>query len=259
MRLPAAFFDGKDRVLDLGGWFKPEPKATHVVDFMPWETRGAKVNLDPLPGERFSRETWHQADFLDPNFVLPFPDKSFEVVICGHTIEDLASPGRLLQEIQRVGLGGVIECPSRLTEQTLGARDRMARLSGHPHHHWIVDSEDGELVLCSKEESRLSSASRLIPLTYFENFRKAHPNADLVIHHWSEPLRFRFADPAECARRAEQFVQRQNITATERWRDRALRLARRTRAGLRGNAQEDFSWWKDILEKSRPYSRISLG
>jgi hypothetical protein len=32
--------------LDIGGWFIPYPRATHVVDIMPWETRTGRV---PLP------------------------------------------------------------------------------------------------------------------------------------------------------------------------------------------------------------------
>ena len=258
MRLPDAIFRGKDRILDLGGWFIPELRATHVVDLLPWETRGAKVNLEPLPGERFSKDTWLQADFLDPNFRLPFADKSFDLVLCGHTVEDLAAPQNLLNEMQRVGIQGVVECPSRLIEQTIGVRDRMSRKPGHPHHHWIVESNEGELVLSSKPDSQLSSAARLIPLTVSESLRNANPNADVVVHHWSASLRYRFAGPAECASRAAQFVREKNPSGIDRLKDGALRLARRTRARLKGKAKEDFSWWEDIVERSRPYSMIPL-
>jgi SAM-dependent methyltransferase len=258
MRLPDSFFEGKNRILDLGGWYIPELRATHVVDYLPWETREAKLNLKPLPGERFSKDTWFQADFLDPNLRLPFADKSFDLVLCGHTVEDLAAPQNLLNEMQRIAVQGVVECPSRLTEQTIGMRDRMSRLPGHPHHHWIVESNEGELVLFSKSDSLLTSASRMIPLTFSEAFRHSNPNSDIVAHHWTESLRYRLAGPSECASRAGQFVREQHISTTERWRDSALRLARRIRARLRGKGKEDFSWWKDILEKSRPYSTLPL-
>jgi ubiquinone/menaquinone biosynthesis C-methylase UbiE len=118
---------------------------------MPWETRGSKINLAPLFGERFSKSTWVQADFLDPNFRHPFADKFFRAAVCGQTLEDLASPANLLQEMQRVAVEGIIECPSRLVEQTVGVRDRMCQLPGHPRHHWIVESSEGELVLFSKQ------------------------------------------------------------------------------------------------------------
>lgn len=258
MQLPDSFFEGKDKILDLGGWFKPEVRATHVVDFMPWETRGAKVSLERLPGERFSKDTWFQADFLDPSFMLPFGDKSFDTVICGHTVEDLASPENLLHEIQRVGKNGAIECPSRLAEQTLGLRDRMCNLPGHPHHHWIVESIEGRLLLYSKQAGHPCSQLQLVPLTFFETYCKSHPGAPIVTHYWSGELSYRIVALPECAERAERFVRQLDISNTKRLEDKTYRMARRIRARMRGQSKEDFSWWKDIVELSRPYSVIPL-
>jgi hypothetical protein len=51
-------------VLDCGAWFIPLPAASHVVDIMPYETRGGKLQLTPLPGENFTKATWFQADFF---------------------------------------------------------------------------------------------------------------------------------------------------------------------------------------------------
>ncbi len=158
-------------MLDLGGWFLPEPRATHVVDLMPWATRRAKLSLERLGDERFSSETWYQADFLKPGFQLPFADKSFDLVICGHTVEDLADPAPLLLEMARVGKRGVIECPSRFSEQTKGIRNRETSACGHPHHHWIVESVAGTLLLHSKHDSELDRESRVIPLRHFESRR----------------------------------------------------------------------------------------
>ncbi len=258
MRVPDDYLEGKARILDLGGWFKPEPRATHVVDYLPWETRGTKLNLQPLPGERFSKATWFQADFIDPNLRLPFPDKFFDVVLCGHTVEDLTAPQHLLREMQRVGIAGVIEVPSRLIEQTLGSRDRRSRLPGHPHHHWIADVSDGELVLSAKPDSGLASSAQVVPLSYFEAVRRTRPGADVTIHAWSGQLRFRFAPRQESADRARQFVRGLGISRLERLTDGGRRWARRLRARWRGQAREDFSWWPRILEESRPYSAIPL-
>lgn len=61
-------------LLDVGGWFRPLPIATHVADLFPYETRGGRLSLSPEPGERYSRESWVQVDFLAAGFRLPFPD-----------------------------------------------------------------------------------------------------------------------------------------------------------------------------------------
>jgi len=256
MNLPDSYFEGKGRILDLGGWFKPEPRATHVVDYLPWETRGATLNLERLPGERFTRETWFQVDFLKADLRLPFEDKSFDIVLCGQTVEDLAAPESLLREMQRVGRAGVVECPSRLTEQTIGVRDRMGKRPGHPHHHWIVESTGRDLLLYSKGDSLLSSTATLIPLNLTDTLRNQHPEAGTVSHFWSGDLNFSMMPPTACAERARDFVASLNISRSDRLRDGVLRFARRLRARLQGKGSEDNSWWSAIVEKSRTYGSI---
>lgn len=256
MRLPDHLFHGAASILDVGGWFRPEPRATHVIDLMPWETRGAQLTLERLPGECFTKATWFQADFLKAGFRLPFPDKSFDLVVCGHTVEDLAEPGVLLREMQRVGKRGAIECPSRLSEQTKGIRDRKACLPGHPHHHWIVEAADGVLQLCSKRDSDLTVEARLIPLVFTEHRTRSGHGSNADVFPWVDRIDFRFVAGDECRRRATDFVTSLNISKAARIRDALLRFARRIKYG---HAPEDYSWWNKIVETSRPYSRIELG
>ena len=258
MKIPDHLFVGAQKILDVGGWFMPEPRATHVVDRMPWETRGAQLSLAPLPQEHFSKATWFQADFLAPDFRLPFTDKSFDLVVCGQTIEDLADPRSLLQEMQRVGVRGVIECPSRLTEQTKGMRDRESGLPGHPHHHWIVDSVAGSLLLYSKADSDLRVEARLLPLSFTEPLIESGRAAEVVVHEWQDEIDFRVVAGPECRERAEEFVTSMHVPVFVRTIDRALRFARRLRRRLRGLPPEEFSWWAKIVEVSRPYSSIDL-
>jgi len=258
MKLADDDFNDAATVLDVGGWFRPEPRATHVIDLMPWETRGARLCLDRQPAERFSPETWHQADFMQPGFRLPFADQSFDLVICGHTIEDLSDPGALLGEITRVGKRGVIECPSRLSEQTEGMRDRESPDCGHPHHYWIVESLDQTLLLYSKPDSDLTHESRWLPLRHFEALRSRSTDISVMHHRWRGALSFKFVRGEQCRRRATDFAQQCGVGAAERTLDRLTRFARRCRTRLRGRPAEDFSWWPRIVELSRPYSKIEL-
>jgi hypothetical protein len=255
MNIPDNLINDSRTILDVGGWFNPEPRATHVVDLMPWETRGVRLSLEQLPGERFTKETWFQADFLAKDFKLPFGDKSFDFVLCGQTVEDLADPSVLLQEMQRVGKAGVIECPSRLSEQTIGIRDRESRKPGHPHHHWIAVERNRELVLYSKEDSRLDQRGTLVPLEFFE--LSSHPRT--ISFAWRDSFSFRLVQGEQCFERARMAISALNIPGSARWRDVAMRFGRRIRSRILGRGgKEDFSWWSEILEQSKPYSSIPL-
>lgn len=259
MNIPEELISSAKTVLDVGGWFKPEPRATHVVDLMPWETRGVALNLEPLPGERFTKETWYQADFLASDFALPFDDKFFDLVLCGQTVEDLADPTRLLDEMQRVGKAGFIESPSRISEQTAGIRDRERKQTGHPHHHWILDAEDECLALYSKNDSCLDRAASVVPLMFFEQVSAGASDSFSNMHFvWYNSFCYQLLRGEVCARKAEQLVASLRIPTSVRTKDSLWRFGRRIRSRLRGRSAEDFSWWRRIVDQSRPYSSLNL-
>jgi SAM-dependent methyltransferase len=258
MNIPDKYFTGCHRILDVGGWFIPEPRATHVVDLMPWETRGATLSLKSLPGEKFTKATWFQADFLAANFRLPFEDKTFDLVICGHTIEDLVNPAPILREMERVGIRGIIECPSRIAEQTIGIDGRKSSLPGYHHHHWIVETENDRLILYSKKDSALNSPRRLVPLLGTE--RRIRLNLDRLnmSYQWYGKIEFICVSGVECERRSEEFVNSLNISKAIRMQDQFLRFARRTKSRLTRKPSVDFDWWSNIVEASRPYSSLDI-
>jgi len=226
---------------------------------MPWETRGARLSLERKPEEMFSKETWYQADFLQPGFRLPFQDKSFDFVICGHTIEDLSDPVPLLREMQRVGNRGVIECPSRLMEQTIGVRGRESCQPGHPHHHWIVESMNGALLLYSKRDSRLVDRSTTLPLTVEEELTRSGQEPEFMRHFWEDRIEFQVYTGDVCLQKARALVTSKNVTLLEWTKDRVYRLGRRMRRRFRRlPPQEDVTWWTNIVATSKPYSRIVL-
>jgi len=246
------------RILDVGGWFNPLGEATHVVDLMPYETRRACLALEPCPGEKFSRGTWVQTDFLNKDLRLPYEDGYFDSVYCGHTLEDLADPVPLLRELARVARAGRIVSPSRLSEQTLGSRDRSSSQSGHPHHHWIIDAGPSGLEFCRKSASTAEQSS-LIPLTVYERHCRTHPGSSTIDWTWQGPLRWQICDDATAARRAQETARALDFGWQDRLHDSAWRGLRRLRNQFsRVPADNPTQWWQQMLELSRPYSQLPL-
>lgn len=244
------------RVLDVGGWFNPLNEATDVVDLLPYETRRTVLTLAPLPGERFTRERWHQADFLAPNLRLPFADGEFDFIYCGHTVEDLAQPAPLLREMQRVGRAGAVVSPSRLAEQTVGVRDRVASRPGHPHHHWIVDPLPAGLRLSAKADS-LGGRAALIPLRHFE--RLTDEGRGEFAFWWAGSFEVGFESGGEAAARAVAFARAQRVRPLDRALDPIVRRMRGWKHRLRAGAVPPAAAsWAQILDLSRPYSRLPL-
>ncbi|MCP9915844.1 class I SAM-dependent methyltransferase [Cyanobium sp. ATX 6F1] len=253
MKLPDSIIAESKRILDVGGWFKPASIASHVIDLMPWETRGARLCAEQQADENFSKETWFQANFLDPNFRMPFEDDFFDLVLCGHTIEDLINPRPVLNEMTRVGKAGVIECPSRLAEQTIGISDRMSKIVGYQHHHWIVDVTAEQLYLYSKDSSKLESSSQ-IPFRVSERmFRNGHKQSSQ--YYWKGSINSCMYDQVDlCSSVAQEYAAQVEFELWDRTTDSLVRLLRRAKY----NGKVDSDWWEKIVEISRPYSSIEI-
>jgi len=250
------------KILDVGGWFIPCPMATHVVDIMPWETRGAKLQTKPLLEEKFSKETWFQIDFLDPKLRLPFSDNEFDFSICSHTLEDLIEPSYLMKELMRVNQAGYIEVPSRLTEQTIGVEDaehRSCSVVGYSHHHWIVDSVSKTLTFYSKPNSIRKDGATIIPLSTFEREVAEKPDAQFLSFFWEGSFSCEFVRGAAAGIRAREFRKSLSIRGVEVWEDRLKRMGRRARKKLKGGASADLdARWQEIVDLSQPYSSLKL-
>ena len=122
-------------VLDVGGWAAPFNRATHVIDAMPFRTRGAMGFSYGGAQERFGADTWTQTDFCarEP---WPFEDDQFDLVLCVTTLEDVRDPIWVCQEMSRVAKAGYLEVPSILNELTWRLPGEGAYL-GNRHHHWF--------------------------------------------------------------------------------------------------------------------------
>lgn len=140
-----------DVVLDVGGWADPFPRADWVIDVMPYESRGLYARRGWVePGsrdpERFDASRWIQRDVCDRE-PYPFGDGEIDFVVCAHTLEDVRDPVWVCAEMTRIGRAGYVEVPSRLEEQSYGF---AGPLVGWPHHHWLVDVEEGAIEFVAK-------------------------------------------------------------------------------------------------------------
>lgn len=133
------------RVLDVGGWYQPFNLATHVIDLCPYETRRAHDALYPEDGERFSAATWVVRDVC--NSPWPYPDKSFDFVVCSNLLEDVRDPIAVCRELCRIGKTGYVETPSRIREiftkeRVFWVKSLFRNLPeiGFYHHRWFVEA-----------------------------------------------------------------------------------------------------------------------
>ncbi len=136
-----------DRVLDVGAWAMPFPRADYVIDILPYETRGRQGNVYD-DKERFTEKTWIIRDVCDRE-PFPFPDKFFDFAICSHVLEDIRDPIFVAKELRRISKRGYIETPSRLIEQTRGVQH--PNLCGYHHHRWIVENWPEKLSFTFKD------------------------------------------------------------------------------------------------------------
>ena len=159
------------RVLDVGGWAKPLPRADWVVDLLPYETRGLYGALDATP-ERFTADTWVQLDVCarDP---WPFADGFFDFAVCSHTLEDVRDPIGVCRELSRVAKAGYVEVPAPVEELTWGVHGEWV---GWTHHHWICELDDEELVFTFKPHLLGAPGRHLAPGT--------HERHDRVLSLW---------------------------------------------------------------------------
>ena len=167
-----------DRVLDIGGWMKPFPRADYVMDIMPYEGRG-KLGSAHDGEERFDESTWIVRDFCDRE-PYPFADNELDFAICSHVLEDVRDPVFICSELQRVAKAGYVETPSRLIEQMIGVES--SRYAGYCHHRWLVEAEGNRLWFTMKNPRIMSSWRHQIPRAA----RKGMSPADeIVAFFWS--------------------------------------------------------------------------
>ncbi len=147
-----------DVVLDIGGWASPFNRANFVMDAQPFETRGfyrtfGGPAFQGPADEHFTKDTWICRDICDHE-PYPFADKSIDLVICSHTLEDVRDPVWVCREMNRIAKRGYIETPSRVAESCRGWE--TPKLAGLSHHRWFVET-DGTRVIFAMKPHRIHS------------------------------------------------------------------------------------------------------
>jgi hypothetical protein len=154
-----AMLSDSDIVVDIGGWAQPFNRATHIVDIMPYATRGVFGNVGGGK-EWYSEQTWivHDVSGRGP---LPFENKSVDFVICSHVLEDIRDPMFLCSEMIRIGKRGYIEVPSRLIESVRGLEGK--NYAGYYHHRWLIEREENGLIFRHKPHLLHNSRKYYLP------------------------------------------------------------------------------------------------
>jgi hypothetical protein len=253
-KIPKKYVSQDKKVLDVGGWASPCKKATHVVDLFPWETRNYGIYTSELPGERFSRDTWHQVNFLEKEMRLPYEENEFDFSVCSHTLEDLINPEPIISEIIRVSKRGRIIVPNRIHEQTVGVRDGKSNEIGHPHHYWIVDKSCSGLIFYNKHDTEKGGIYNIM-IPY--NKYKIKKRTDIINFKWEESFDLSFVVGHRARKKAINFANEVEFRSMNVMYDYARRLAKKMvdRVVGRGALMEN---WDEIVERSRPYSSIPL-
>jgi ubiquinone/menaquinone biosynthesis C-methylase UbiE len=135
-----------DRVLDVGGGYGAVGRADAVLDAASYDCYLARKTGDDRVN--FSRDTWYVGDICAAAAWRSIADKSFDFVVCSHTLEDVRDPVFVCSQLVRIGKAGYIETPSKFRE--CAKPSAQAVVAGWEHHRWLLEVENGGLFFRAK-------------------------------------------------------------------------------------------------------------
>lgn len=168
------------RVLEVGGGHNPHPRSNFVVDKFVDSNYHRQSDIKVLGHQEFI-----QADGAS----LPFPEKSFDYVICNQVLEHVDHPDTFLAEQMRVARAGYLETPSLIGEY----------LFPKESHRWLILELDNKLVLMDKEKywSQKQLDLGYLFLTYLQKTSLAYrilsetrPDLHTVRYEWEGTIDF---------------------------------------------------------------------
>jgi SAM-dependent methyltransferase len=169
-----------DYVLEVGGGHNPHPRAQVVVDKYENDDSHRSGSIAVRKGQEFICADGEN---------LPFPDKSFDYVICCHVLEHVENPARFLKELMRVAKRGYIELPSLLGEY----------LAPKASHTWTALELEGKLVLQKRSDIGLQPQHDFGDLFLYHLpkqslayrvLQETHGNLLTVRYEWSDSIDF---------------------------------------------------------------------
>lgn len=253
-RIEALVGDGL--VLDVGGWTNPWARADYVIDLLPYETRtlahDRSIDIStgdllraPRPGERFRKDTWIIHDICSDQ-PWPFPDKTFDFVVCSQMLEDVRDPVRACAEMIRVGRAGYIETPSRLMEHVLGLE--RPGMAGYCHHRWLVQIEGATVSFRHKPHFLHTSSRYYVPRSYLR--RVPEPRGYNYLF-WNGSFEYREILGYEFYSEAETFVRGLGVPRLDYAASLVGDLCRKARARLTRRRDLRDWRWNDLYALSR--------
>lgn len=143
----------KDIVLEIGSGANPFIRSDVLLDKFPC------VNKDHRPGKSVIQKDERPFVVGDVQY-LPFPDKSFDLVIARHVLEHLQDVDLFISEIKRVSKSILITTPSPFIEILHGGyqqkiENKSYKLLEHggkgtPGHKWFVSAINNKIFMIAK-------------------------------------------------------------------------------------------------------------
>lgn len=165
-------------VLDVGSGNAPHPRADVLVE---------KYLTDDQNRIRGAEAVLAAPIVACDAEALPFADKAFDFVICSHLIEHVDHPDLVLNELQRVGKAGYLECPNE-------AYDKLDTPS---YHRWFANFDGQTLEMRQKSRATFDPAvSQLVHQTlqrdqgFWAAFWR-HLERFFVMYRWEGEISYR--------------------------------------------------------------------
>lgn len=167
-------------VLDLGSGQNPYPRANVLLDA--YEDTVERYNI-PL--------------IIDRPMVygivekLPFKDKTFDFIIASHVLEHIASPEKMISELQRVGKAGYIETPDAFFETINPYRFHRLEITDIENRLYIKKKQSW----CSQPEMVKLFSNKVKNDPQWQKYIRSFPTSLYTRFYWKDTIDYTILNP----------------------------------------------------------------